>query len=307
MPKTHCIVHPARAQLIIIREDYLAICDKNHCAAAILNVFEYWTDVKLDNREQAETENEIAKAGNVTTVDTSLWIYKSIPDLSKELLGLFGVSKIGKALDILKDKGFLDSRNNPKYGWDRTLQYEFQTENVQKAIQALKITHGSVKSKSSKASKTTDRSVKNKAAIPKTTTQPTTKVSTEKDYPVDIFKWTPSHVERFYAENKAALDALTYANPDDIRDLLHMSKSDRVDVIERYKDCLSLNIPIECFPSVVAFTKTRARQEKKVWTWRSMGWYIGQYKIIPLDQLKSNESAPDTRALNAALFREGAG
>jgi hypothetical protein len=307
MPKTHCIVHPARAQLIIIREDYLAICDKNHCAAAILNVFEYWTDVKLDNREQAETENEIAKAGNVTTVDTSLWIYKSIPELQKELMGLFGEKKIGAALDMLQSKGFIDSRNNPKYGWDRTLQYEFQTEIVQKAIHTAKMRHESRKNATSKGAKVRHPKRKSAAAIPKTTTQPTTKVSTEKDYPVDIFKWTPSHVERFYAENKAALDALTYANPDDIRDLLHMSKSDRVDVIERYKDCLSLNIPIECFPSVVAFTKTRARQEKKVWTWRSMGWYIGQYKIIPLDQLKSNESAPDTRALNAALFREGAG
>lgn len=130
---------------------------------------------------------------------------------------------------------------------------------------------------------------------------------TGKDYPVEIFKWTPAHVERFYTENKSGLDALTYANPDDIRDLLHMSKADRLDVIERFKDCLSLNLPVECFEALVKFTKNRARQEKKTWSWRSMGWYIGQYKIIPLDSKKSNDPALDTRALNAALFREGAG
>lgn len=130
---------------------------------------------------------------------------------------------------------------------------------------------------------------------------------TGKEYPVEIQKWTPAHVETFYAENKSGLDALTYANPDDIRDLLHMSKADRLDVIERYNDCIALNLPVECFEALVKFTKNRARQEKKTWTWRSMGWYIGQYKIIPLNAQKSDDPALDTRTLNAALFREGAG
>lgn len=314
MTKTHCITHPGGAELVMIREEYFAICDKNHCAAALLNVFEYWTDIKIGQREQAEAENEIAQAGNASPIESDLWIYKSIPDLRKELLGLFGVSKIGKALDLLTAKGFIDSRNNPKYGWDRTLQYEFKIENVQKAIQALKITHGSVKKKVSKASKTTHRSVKNNAAIPETTTQTTTEGNAtpskaptgRKEFPVEFTKWTRVHIEAYYKENKNGLDALTHANIDNICDLLHMGRYDALDVIERYQDCIALNIPADCYPAVVAFTKGRARQEKKTWTWRSMGWYIGQYKIIKLDDQKSDDPAPDTRALNAALFREGA-
>lgn len=131
------------------------------------------------------------------------------------------------------------------------------------------------------------------------------KASTGKEYPVDMFKWTRAHIEAYYAENKDALDALTHANADDVRDILHMSVADARGVIERHKDCLALNIPSECYASLITFTKNRARIEKKTWTWHSMGWYIGQYKIIPLHS-KNESSEPDSRELNAALFREGA-
>lgn len=131
-------------------------------------------------------------------------------------------------------------------------------------------------------------------------------VSTEKSYPVEIRKWTRADIDRYYAENKGGLDALTYANADDIRDFPHMSNADALSVIERFQECERLNIPAEHYASVVTFTKTRARQQKKTWTWHSMGWYIGQYKIIPLNGKHADDPAPDTRAMNAALFREGA-
>ena len=172
--KTKCITHPPRQTLVIIREDYLAICDGNHCAAAIMNIFEYWNDHKEANREQAAIENKIAAEGGAAAVNDELWIYKSIPDLKAELLGLFGESKISAALDLIKKKGFLDSRNNPKYGWDRTLQYQLNVS----VTQALILRHGtSRKIKASKVAKVRLRSVENKAAIPKTTTETTTKTS----------------------------------------------------------------------------------------------------------------------------------
>lgn len=173
MTKTKCITHPPRQSLVIIREDYLAICDGNHCAAAILNIFEYWTDNKLDNCEQAAIENAIATEGNAPLVNADLWIYKSIPELKAELLGLFGDSKISAALDVIKDLGILESRNNPKYGWDRTLQYQFNIKVAQALISRL---GASVKNKASKASKVRHGSRKIKAAIPKTTTEDTSKI-----------------------------------------------------------------------------------------------------------------------------------
>ena len=135
---------------------------------------------------------------------------------------------------------------------------------------------------------------------------PTKKQSTgRKDFPVDVKKWSHDHITAFYKENKAALDALTRANADDMRDVPHMSKQDALSVIERLRDCNALNITSEHYAAAIAFTKARARQERKTWTWHSMGWYIGQYKIIPLNPAKESDTQ-DSRALNAALFREGA-
>ncbi len=136
--------------------------------------------------------------------------------------------------------------------------------------------------------------------------EPPAKASTGKKYPVEIQKWSRGHITSYYQENKEALDALTRANPDNMHDVPHMSKQDALAVIERFQDCTALNIPAECYGAAIQFTKSRAMYEKKNWSWHSMGWYIGQYKIIPLDS-KTEAEKQDTRTLNAALFREGAG
>jgi len=134
MAKTSIIEHGSRMQLVIIREDYLSICDNDHCSAAILNVFEYWTNIKLGQIEQTDIENGIKAKGEIPTEEADLWIYKTIPDLKGELLGLFGERSIATSLARLKIKEFLLTRNNPKFGWDRTIQYLFLTDNIRSAL-----------------------------------------------------------------------------------------------------------------------------------------------------------------------------
>jgi hypothetical protein len=179
MARSSCITHSPRQQMVIIREDYLRIADNNHCAAALLNIFEYWHNVKLAEQDQALIEKEIAKAGGAPLVDAELWVYKSIPDFQEEVLGLFGETKISAALKLLHEKGFIESRNNPKYGWDRTLQYLFIVDIVQAAILSFPSRKSTAstnrKNKASKTLNSRDASVKNKAAIPETTTETTTK------------------------------------------------------------------------------------------------------------------------------------
>lgn len=157
----------------MIREDYLAICDMDHCAAAILNVFEYWTNIKLGQKEQAEIENRIAAEGNATLIDTELWIYKSVAELQEELMGLFGETKISTALKMLETKGYVNTRNNPKYGWDRTIQYLFNTKTIQSVI----LRNGVLDFKKSKSQKKGMTIRKSKDAIPKTTSKTTQKDS----------------------------------------------------------------------------------------------------------------------------------
>lgn len=131
-----CIIHPQNLPFVAIRPEYLGIVDGNRCAAAILAIFEHWHNVKLWNIEQVQTANQIAARGGVLPdQDESLWIYKSHAELRVELLGIFGEKIITAALKKIVSKKFLATRNNPKYGWDRTLQYQFEVETVQKAVQ----------------------------------------------------------------------------------------------------------------------------------------------------------------------------
>ena len=39
----------------------MALCDNHHCAAALLSFFEYWHNVKLEQRQQAEHANRVAR------------------------------------------------------------------------------------------------------------------------------------------------------------------------------------------------------------------------------------------------------
>lgn len=194
MNKGSCIAHPKRQQLAVIREDYLAICENNHCAAALLNVLEYWTNIKLANREQAQKDNAIAQREGIPALqDESLWIYKTQAEFKEELLGLFGDTKIATALRLLEEKGFIQTRNNPRYKWDRTVQYLFQMEVIQPEIDtlhSLKISNHVLQNQGFKPGKT-------KAAIPQTTTKttPETSLKEKEDAPKNgataLFQHTP--------------------------------------------------------------------------------------------------------------------
>lgn len=87
---------------IVIRKEYLMLMDGDHCAAAILNAFEMWSKNK------------------------PTFIYKSMPEMQADLMGLFGLNRIGEAFKKLRERGFLVARNNPAMAADRTLQYQFQ-------------------------------------------------------------------------------------------------------------------------------------------------------------------------------------
>lgn len=132
-------------------------------------------------------------------------------------------------------------------------------------------------------------------------------VSTGRKYPVSMMSWSRSHITSYYQENEDALAALACANIDNMHTVLEMSRADALALIELYQDCEARHVPVEQYPAAVLFTKRQAAKFKKEWSWRAAGWYIGEYKLITHNAKNSDDPAPDTRALNAALFREGAG
>ena len=121
-----------------LREEYVELCEGNHCAAMVLSQHEYWHKNRIGSRQQAKAHNEGAeRKGQPPTQDTSLWVYKSHVQMQAELLGLFGEKAIGLAYKVLIAYGFVTTRFNPKQKWDRRPQYLFMVDAVQNAIDAL--------------------------------------------------------------------------------------------------------------------------------------------------------------------------
>lgn len=99
--------------MIVIRQEYLYICQGDHCAAAILSAFETWTIGKL-KRGEADP-----------------WIYKSQKEMHDDLTSLFGFSQIKLAFKKLRQWKFLVGRPHSDHSVDQTLEYHFETETVQ--------------------------------------------------------------------------------------------------------------------------------------------------------------------------------
>ncbi len=143
MSEERLITVPQNARVFCIPQEYLAICTRertrkkkndsgivtyhetDECAAAILRIIERWTVWKLKTYQM--------KSGGDLP-----WVYMNQADMREwELIDTYGEYRITQALKLLVGRGFLNTRNNPKNSWDRTLQYQFNKANIQAAIATL--------------------------------------------------------------------------------------------------------------------------------------------------------------------------
>ena len=189
MARETVIQHIPKSIFLQIRQDYIALidhmsigsCPDKFCTAAILSVFEHWTNYKIDQRNQTTYENAIRAQGDLDPLSDDLWIYKTQEDLKDiDLMGMWGLNKISKCLAWLETGKLLATRQNPKYGWDRTKQYLLNVELVNNSLRSIKSTI--FNSKDSKPQnqrmeslKLKDASFNSKEAIPKITTKITNK------------------------------------------------------------------------------------------------------------------------------------
>jgi len=134
MSRTNCIQHRPKTPLVILHQDYLDICDNNTPAAILLKILEYWTDVKFASQKQVEVENKIRGKESLSPIDYDLWIYKTHQEFMEDSLGLLKEYQVRDGLKVLLDKRYISKRNNPKYQWDRTLQYRVNISIVQNAL-----------------------------------------------------------------------------------------------------------------------------------------------------------------------------
>lgn len=138
MNRTSCIAFRPNSPNIVIRRDFLDICESKHCVALVLSQMMYWHEVKVAHRSQAYAANRQARAtGKPADQHTDVWVWKKQAELKTEIFGTHGERAIADALAYLVDRGFLSERRNPYNQYDRTLQYRFEVEAVQGAVDAL--------------------------------------------------------------------------------------------------------------------------------------------------------------------------
>lgn len=120
-----------REKIAVLREGLLALTG-NVNAAIILNQFIYWAECKAESDAMY-----VKEYGDVIFKPSFGWIYKSSVELADEtMLGLSPAS-MRKFIKQLVDAGFLAERRNPKFKWDRTMQYNVNLKLIQQELQKI--------------------------------------------------------------------------------------------------------------------------------------------------------------------------
>ena len=109
--KRSCINHRPNSRMVLIREDFLQICEGNHCAAALL---EYLMSL----------QGTAPCSGR---------------DLHGAMLQTWGLGKIREAINLLEEKQFIHVTANPdpRYSFDKTKHLTVQRADVLEALGGL--------------------------------------------------------------------------------------------------------------------------------------------------------------------------
>ena len=117
---------------VVIKEELVELTGDSR-PALILNQFIYWIEKMYDTDKYILEEKERAlKHDMEVSIDESKgWIYKTAEELNEELMIGMSVPTIRKYIKQLVEKGYLIQRRNPKYKWDKTMQYRVDLYKVQ--------------------------------------------------------------------------------------------------------------------------------------------------------------------------------
>ena len=95
MSRESCIAHPPKQLLAIIRQDYYELTGRDACAAALLNIFEYWANAAIANDPSIERP----------------WVGdRPIREFEQMLLGIATDKQIRQRLQRLEGMGFIQTR-----------------------------------------------------------------------------------------------------------------------------------------------------------------------------------------------------
>lgn len=143
MSTSHANKKPRR---IVIREELVAICG-NYVPAVLLGQLIYWASRTRDAAEYIASETKrLVSAGaesaggaaEAVMEDAAAgWIYKGAAELGAETMLGLSDRAIRQHLQNLVAQGWVSERQNPRYKWDRRLQYRVNLAVICRAVQDM--------------------------------------------------------------------------------------------------------------------------------------------------------------------------
>ena len=117
---------------VVIKEELVALTG-DFRPALILNQFIYWIERMYDTDKYIleEKERALKEDMEINIIESKGWIYKTAEELNDELMIGMSIPTIRKYIKQLVEAGYLHQRKNPKYNWDKTLQYRVNLYKVQ--------------------------------------------------------------------------------------------------------------------------------------------------------------------------------
>lgn len=123
---------------VVIKEELVELTG-DFRPAIILNQFIYWSERMNDTDKYISEEKQRALKNQeeINISDSKGWIYKTSEELIDELMVGMSVATIRKYIKQLVEAGYISQRTNPKYKWDKTLQYRVNLVKIQKDLAIL--------------------------------------------------------------------------------------------------------------------------------------------------------------------------
>ena len=117
---------------VVIKEELVELTG-DYRPAIILNQMLYWTErmFDTDNYIREEKTRALNNDTEINIMESKGWIYKTSEDLNEELMVGMSTPTIRKYIKQLVEKGYLVQRKNPKYKWDKTIQYRVDLYKIQ--------------------------------------------------------------------------------------------------------------------------------------------------------------------------------
>lgn len=131
-------MQPRKLKRVVIKEEFIELTG-NLNEAVLLNQLLYWQERVNDyDNLLAEEISRMQETGIEPNVEISNgWIYKKAEELAEETLLKASRQTIRNTINKLIEKGYVLQRRNPKYNWDKTLQYRINFPKLMSDLQGI--------------------------------------------------------------------------------------------------------------------------------------------------------------------------